>query len=111
MNAISIETGLVGSSSAISARFTRRGGARFAPRPAPEWLPAPAPVVRRRPASASRTRRSGWPTANPGLTTEKVMLTLLVVAAAVGIGYGFSCMLDLVQNWASFSTGVARLIP
>ncbi len=41
---------------------------------------------------------------------EKILLGLLVLAAAVGIGYGFLCVVDLVQNFALFGAGVERLI-
>jgi hypothetical protein len=41
---------------------------------------------------------------------EKFWLLVLTVAALVGIGYGFSCLLDLVQHWAAFNAGVAHLL-
>jgi hypothetical protein len=41
---------------------------------------------------------------------EKILLGLLVLATAVGIGYGFFCLVDLVQSCALFSAGAGRLI-
>ena len=41
---------------------------------------------------------------------EKILRGLLVLAAAVGIGYGFLCVVDLVQSCALFGAGVGRLI-
>jgi hypothetical protein len=35
---------------------------------------------------------------------------LLALAAAAGVAYGLSCLLDLVQNWAAFNAGVERLM-
>ena len=41
---------------------------------------------------------------------EKLMMGLLVLAAVVAIGYGVSSMLDLVQDWAGFSSLVGQMI-
>jgi hypothetical protein len=41
---------------------------------------------------------------------ERFMLALLAAAAVAGIGYGFICLLNLVQNWAVFHAGVATLV-
>jgi hypothetical protein len=38
------------------------------------------------------------------------MLLMLGLAGAAGIGYGFSCLLDLVQHWAMFGAGVNQLV-
>ena len=45
-----------------------------------------------------------------GSAGEKMLLGLLVLAAAAGIGYGFFCLVDFVQTCALFSAGVGRLI-
>ena len=45
-----------------------------------------------------------------GSGREGMLLGLLALAAAVAIGYGFSCLVELVQNWALFGAGVERLI-
>lgn len=79
--------------------------------PPRHWLPVPAaPKARnaRQPA-AGKTRLLLMPSRrDAGL--ERLFLGLLVVAAIIGIGYGFSCLVDLVQNWAVFGAGVDRLI-
>ncbi len=41
---------------------------------------------------------------------EKLLWVTLAAAAAAGIGYGFNCLLDLVQHWALFNTGIANLV-
>ena len=41
---------------------------------------------------------------------KKLLFELLVLAAALGIGYGLLCLVDLVQNCALFVAGVGRLI-
>ncbi len=121
---------------AISARpETRASFAQFSPasmpnhfitltRPAPaEWLPAPPPrrqtndlkpqsansVRSARVVSIGNTRPAIAGTPN-GRFTERFFLGLLAGAAVVAITYGFSCMADLVQNWALFNAGVERLI-
>jgi hypothetical protein len=38
------------------------------------------------------------------------MLGLLVFASVGSVGYGFSSLLDLVQNWAQFTLGVAHFV-
>ena len=42
---------------------------------------------------------------------EKILPGLLVLAAAAGIGYGCSCLVDLVQSCALFAAGVGGPIP
>jgi len=42
---------------------------------------------------------------------EKILPALLVLAAVAGIGYGCSCLVDLVQSCALFGARVAQLIP
>lgn len=41
---------------------------------------------------------------------ERVFFGLLAAATILGIGYGFSCLVDLVQNWALFGAGIERLV-
>ena len=43
-------------------------------------------------------------------TFEKLLMAILVLAAVIGISYGFSCLVDLVQNWAAVNTGISNLI-
>jgi hypothetical protein len=77
----------------------------------PSWLPVPAsPRARKaRQNPAGKTRAWLMP-ARRESRLEKLFLLLLVTAAVIGIGYGFSCLVDLVQNWALFGAGVDRLI-
>ncbi len=80
-------------------------------RAAPAWLPAPSyrrlTVNEVRPAKKARTIKAACQDFSHG---ERAMLGLLVLASVGGIGYGLSCLLDLVQNWAQFSLGVAHLL-
>jgi len=41
---------------------------------------------------------------------EKILQGLLVLAAVAGIGYGCSCLVDLVQSCALFAAEVGRSI-
>ena len=38
------------------------------------------------------------------------MFMLLIAAAAIGIGYGLSCVIELVQAWAGFNSFVEHVI-
>jgi hypothetical protein len=42
---------------------------------------------------------------------EKILQGLLVLAAVAGIGYGCSCLVDLVQSCALFGARMAQSIP
>ena len=44
------------------------------------------------------------------ISAEKWLFFLLAVAALIGITYGFSCFIDLVQNWAAMERGISNLI-
>ncbi len=37
-------------------------------------------------------------------------MLFLALAAVIGITYGFSCLVDLVQNWAIMERGISSLI-
>ena len=78
------------------------------------WLPVPA---MRRPVASPRTRPADHNSALhrvwlPVAQTfaEKTLFGLLIASAATGIGYGFSCMLHLVQNWAAVNATVVRMV-
>ncbi len=38
------------------------------------------------------------------------MLLVLVLASAIAIIYGFSCLVDMVQHWAAMERGISSLI-
>ncbi len=107
MNTISIPTTM--SSTPTTAPAFKLLDSAFPRRPAvATWLPAPTvpPRELRRPAAT----RASWlmpPKRSPG---ERVMMGLLAAAALSGIGYGFVCLINLVQNWAVFQTGIANLV-
>lgn len=44
------------------------------------------------------------------IRTERWLFFFLAVAAVIAITYGFSCLIDLVQNWAAMERGIANLI-
>jgi len=78
-----------------------------------EWLPAPpAPRqqdgVRLKRSATQATRLCISLPAEP--IFEKGLLGLLVLAGVIGIGYGFSCLVDLVQNWALVNASIGRMI-
>ena len=80
-------------------------------RPAATWLPAPVTSRTGRAipkkASGVRTHPS---TAWRDTAGEKILFGLLVLVAAAAVGYGFNCMVNLVQHWALFGAGVGQLI-
>ena len=83
------------------------------PRPLPAWLPAPvAPrVVRPLPTGCGKQTRQSFRYACANeFRLERVLMFCLATAAVVGIGYGFSSLIDLVQHWAVFNAGVGQLI-
>ena len=73
-----------------------------------EWLPAP-PVVKR-PARQVAPSKSIWIPLDTESLAEKGLMAGLVVAAAIGIGYGFNCLLNLVENWAAVNASVHSMI-
>jgi len=94
--------------------LTAAGAWSLQPRKAqPQWLPVPAPL---RPQGAARRQRSATRTAGfwislPGEPAlEKGLFGLLVLAGVIGIGYGFSCLVDLVQNWALVNASIGQMI-
>ncbi len=60
-----------------------------------------------RPASAV-IKPAFWLGSANECRAEKVLMGMLVVAAVGGIAYGFSCLVNLVQGWASFYAGVGH---
>jgi len=77
-----------------------------------QWLPAP-PAPRQQDGvklkrSATQTRL--WISLPAEPTLEKGLLSLLALAGVIGIGYGFSCLVDLVQNWALVNASIGRMI-
>ncbi len=83
--------------------------------PVPAWLPVPAtprlgPALQRQPGRTATTSRSVWITTTSETRSEKLAMGLIVLSAAIGIGYGLWCLLDLVQNWAVFHAGVGVLL-
>lgn len=65
-------------------------------------------------ASASRekarsVRPAGFWNEND-ISVQKWLLLLLAVGVVLGIAYGFSCLVDLVQGWAAMERGVSTLI-
>ena len=84
-------------------------------RPPAQWRPIPQAlpvrrVIKRAAAAHAKSSHGIWISPERDSLGEKLMLLLLLLAGAVAIGYGVSCLLDLVQNWAAFNAGTARLI-
>lgn len=105
--------------SASGTGLPTRGGAYVFPsgsaagaRRALEWLPVPAVPAK----PAQRAQRKAKTTRLYGLSgwrepfMPRLMFGLLSGAAVLGIGYGFSCLVDLVQHWAIFDAGISRLL-
>jgi hypothetical protein len=98
----------MGPSTARVAAFKLTGPGRA---PA-DWLPTPVvvPVSRPNPARRPAQARRTWLMPPRRSIGERVMMALLAGAAISGIGYGFVCLLNLVQNWAVFYAGVTHLV-
>jgi hypothetical protein len=100
-------------------RVQMQGSAAAACFPQPkfaEWLPAPpartqVPLQRPRPACRGRKHvKSIWVPPVRESLFEKACMVALVGGAAVGIAYGFSLLIDLVENWAVFQASVSQTL-
>jgi len=81
-------------------------------RPLPTWLPAPTvprPVARRV-TPAKKVPLTFRRACGREFRLERAFMLLLALAGVVGIAYGFSCLIDLVQHWAVFNAGVGQFI-
>jgi hypothetical protein len=78
------------------------------------WLPAPAApmprALKQRVANRKRNPNSIWIALEGEAIGEKVLIAVLICAAVAGIAYGFSGLLDLVQNWGAFNSWVAQVV-
>ena len=113
MNTMTLSSG-AGISSPASPRATGPGNRWGLPetRPLPVWLPAPK-AIRIAPRSAQTANAWSAGRAVAGRTElrlEKYFMFLLAGAGVLGITYGFSCLIDLVQHWAVFNAGVGQFI-
>ncbi len=77
-----------------------------------EWLPVPAVPVKpaERPQGRGTSSRLNRLNSRREPLTPRLMFGLLSGAAVLGIAYGFSCLVDLVQHWAMFDAGISRLL-
>ena len=92
-----------------------RGLATIPVRSVPSWREAPpeqrvVPSTNLRPQRRARLVRSIWIRPEGESLGEKLVMGLLAVAGVACIGYGFSSLVDLVQHWALFSTGISQMI-
>jgi len=111
MKTISIQSGTMDNPQGL---LTAAGVWGLRPHRAPaEWLPARPAAPRQQDGvklkrSATQTRL--WISLPAEPTLEKGLLSLLALAGVIGIGYGFSCLVDLVQNWALVNASIGRMI-
>jgi len=54
----------------------------------------------------ARTATITWTALPDEPVLQKLVLGCLAVAGVVGMAYGFSSLLDLVQNWVSLNGGI-----
>lgn len=81
---------------------TRRG--------CPEWKTAPS-MSRQRPVSqGARSSSNLWLHLPRHSAGEKIAFSLLAAGSTIGVGYGFLCMIELVQKWGQFIAGVRNLV-
>lgn len=111
MNSISIHAEMNTTSLQLTEAFPVRQPAGPLLPPPPMWLPAPrTPKVHaaeHRHLPKSATLRL---TSQHSLPGERLLFGLLAVAAAGGITYGFSCLVELVRHWAAFGAGIERFL-
>ncbi len=72
-----------------------------------------ASTASKRPGSppiSTKTVGRPWTKRETDVHLEKWLYLLLAIAAVIGITYGFSCLIDLVQNWAAMERGISNLI-
>jgi len=74
------------------------------------WLPAPVAPRHLQFRPKKTAVPSIWISLPAEPAVEKGLLGLLALAAVIGIGYGFSCLIDLVQNWASVNATLGQII-
>ena len=76
------------------------------------WLPVPRlPLVRDNlPLESLRAQGLFPPASVVHWSAERFLFASLALAAVAGVVYGFSQLLDLVQNWALFESGIGRLL-
>jgi hypothetical protein len=111
MKTISMQTGqtmtLAGTASDLS-RFSG-GHSRLA-----EWLPTPAPrrIVATKTPTIRKTSaaESLWIPLPADQLAENLITGILIFVALAAVAYGFSSMLDFVQDWAGFNRLVGQLI-
>jgi hypothetical protein len=106
MNGIS--TGVRANANGATARILHPGDGWY-----DRWSSPDGWVSYRRPSRTAIKERSSpriWMGVEKSLPLERILLFLLAAAAVIGIAYGFSCLVDLVQNWAAFERGAANLI-
>ena len=108
---------LVGQSQVMAPVLDQRYGAAkpFAerlypkrPRPLPEWKAVQVlPPLR---SSTARPGTSIWlPPKREGFG-EKLIFAVLTATAVATLLYGFSSILDLLQNWAAFQAGLSHFL-
>lgn len=111
MNSISMQAEMNTTSLQIAGAFPARQPAQPRLRPPPMWLPVPrtpkvhAADYQRSARSTALKRRS-----QHSLPGEKLLFGLLAAAAAGGVTYGFSCLVELVRHWAVFGAGIERFL-
>jgi len=114
MNTIAIPTGFTETRTSARSLFASTGFVIAPGRPPADWLPAPPYTGSLSPGKqvgrSNRSDRGLWAQLQSQSELEVLGFGLLALAAFLGIAYGFSCMVHLVQHWALFDLGVGHLI-
>ena len=113
MNTLTISAGLSGQAARVSTGLFPCEVAAVRRRAPAEWLPVPQ---QRRDSVGNAQRLGGKGSArrtggsfDAAALTRKLLLLLVVAGAALAVGYGFSHLVDVVQNWAILGAGIHRL--
>src|SRR5215813_3120267 len=113
MNTMTISSGSRMTSPEYTPSFEQQTPVLLMPhaRPLPTWLPAPiTPAVPRCAHAPRKTCLNFRRACGSEFRIERAFMLLLAIVAVAAIAYGFSCLVDLVQHWAVFNSGVGHLI-
>ncbi len=99
----------------LASQHAEKSGLRPGQSRCPAWLPAPperrpvrgAPMAR---TQALRPLRGIWLGAAQDPLGDRILMAVLALCGLAAIAYGFSSMLDLVQNWSVFNAWVGQII-
>src|SRR5947209_1202347 len=112
MKTVSIPTNVMGAFNSASGSVEMGDAMVWRRAYVPQWLPVPErrPARKGAPPAVAPPKTSIWIAPQSEPLAERLLLGLLVVAAAASIAYGLWQVLNLVQNWAAVNAAMAQVI-